>query len=463
MDKINTRDETNEIDKKKLSSASSSSSVSSNIELKSPTVQEILGRPPRWIIRWGITVILAVIILLFIGCFFFKYPQVVAAPIEVTTENLPVSLVAKTSGKIDTLFVEDKQSVEQGELLAVIENPADYADVIRLEAFIKNLNFYDNQQDAFDSQVVKDFMTDNKLQLGELQTPFYQFEKALKDYQYFISANIHEKKIAVLHKQINMQKQLLQSSNRQCAISRQQLSAQQRLFAIDSTLYAKNALSAVAYENAKNTLLQMQQSCENTNNTLNNIQINIIQTEQTILDLQQQKDEQEKQLFLTLSGASDQLQAQINQWTQQYLFVSPMAGKVSLTQFWQKNQFVNAGSQVVNIVPEGKARIIGKVMLPGMSSGKVKVGQAVNVKFDAFPYMEFGMVRAVVNNISLVPMSNESGKFVVVEIGFPNNLLTNYKKRLDFSQQMSGTAEIITEDMRLIERFLNPIKALIKR
>jgi len=36
-------------------------------------------------------------------------------------------------------------------------------------------------------------------------------------------------------------------------------------------------------------------------------------------------------------------------------------------------------------------------------------------------------------------------------------------KTLDFSQEMSGTVKIITEDLRLIERFFNPIKALIKR
>jgi HlyD family secretion protein len=41
--------------------------------------------------------------------------------------------------------------------------------------------------------------------------------------------------------------------------------------------------------------------------------------------------------------------------------------------------------------------------------------------------------------------------------------MTNYHKELQFVQEMSGTAEIITEDLRLIERFINPIKALIKK
>ena len=32
-------------------------------ELRSEEVQEILGRPPRWILRWGITLLFSVILL----------------------------------------------------------------------------------------------------------------------------------------------------------------------------------------------------------------------------------------------------------------------------------------------------------------------------------------------------------------------------------------------------------------
>jgi HlyD family secretion protein len=77
--------------------------------------------------------------------------------------------------------------------------------------------------------------------------------------------------------------------------------------------------------------------------------------------------------------------------------------------------------------------------------------------------MEFGMVKGKVKSISLVPITNQQGKFTMVEIEFPDNPTTNYGKVLDFSQEMSGAAEIITEDMRLIERFFNPIKALMRR
>jgi HlyD family secretion protein len=228
-------------------------------------------------------------------------------------------------------------------------------------------------------------------------------------------------------------------------------------------LYSKRAVTLVEFENAKNTFLQVQQAYQSSLSSIDNIQLTITQYEQNIFDLQQQAEEKKQTLLLALSEAYEALQSQINQWELQYTFKSAIAGKISMTKQWQKSQHINAGEVFLSIVPEETAHITGKIMLPAQGSGKVKIGQAVNVKFDGYPHMEFGMVRGKVKNISLVPIATQQGKFTMVEIEFPENLTTNYGKILDFSQEMSGAAEIITEDMRLIERFFNPVKALVKR
>ena len=105
------------------------------IELKSPAVQEILGHPPRWIIRWGISIIFIIIAGLIVGSYFFKYPDIITATITVTTENLPAGVMAKTTGKIDTLLVHEKQKVRQGDLLAVMESTADWRDVMSIKNY----------------------------------------------------------------------------------------------------------------------------------------------------------------------------------------------------------------------------------------------------------------------------------------------------------------------------------------
>jgi len=426
------------------------------IELKSPAVQEILGRPPRWIIRWGISIIFIVIAGLVIGSYFFKYPDILIATITVTTENLPAGVTAKTSGRIDTLFVSEKQKVQQGDLLAVIESTARLGDVILIKNYELGIRNYDS--------LTTHLIPHTAYRLGDLQPYHQQFIKAYEDYQYFIKTDYHHKKNAVIEKQIQTQKSILQKSKNQLNLSRQQLATAYQVFIIDSNLYEKKVLSSMEFQKAKNTYLQQLQAYESAKLNIDNQNINILQLEQSVFDLEQQRNEQENQLQIALTGAYNQLQTQIKTWEQTYLLVSPIDGVVTLTKYWQKNQNINAGEVLVTIVPNEEARIVGRILLPPRGAGKVKEGQMVNVKFDNFPYMEFGMVRVQIQNISLVPVTIENNqKAYMLEVDFPDKLKTNYGKKLTFSQEMTGSAEIITEDLRLLDRFLNPIRSVIKR
>jgi HlyD family secretion protein len=431
-----------------------------NIELRSESVQEILGRPPRWIIRWGITIIFLVVAGLVVGSYFFKYPDVIQATITVTTENLPAGVMAKTTGRIDTIFVQEKQAVQQGELLAVLENTARMEDVL----LIKNYELGIRNYDSLSSHVSNLKSHISNLRLGDIQPYYQQFVKAHEDYQYFIKTNYHHKKIAVIKKQIHTQNLILSKSRIQLNLSNQQLATAYQVFAIDSNLFEKKVLSNADYQNSKNIYLQQQQVYENAKVGIDNQNMSILQLEQTIFDLEQQRNEQLNNLKIALTGATNQLQSQIRTWEQTYLLVAPIAGIVTLTKYWQKNQNINAGEVLVTVVPNEETKIVGKILLPPQGAGKVKEGQMVNVKFDNFPHMEFGMVRVQIKNISLVPVSVENNqKAYLLEVGFPEKLKTNYGKELTFSQEMTGSAEVITEDLRLLDKFLNPIKAVVKK
>ena len=92
-----------------------------SVELRSNNVQEILGYVPVWIVRWGITLITIIVLGVLTGSWFYQYPDIVRAPVMVTTENPPSPVMAKANGRIIALFVSDTQNVEQGQTLAVIE------------------------------------------------------------------------------------------------------------------------------------------------------------------------------------------------------------------------------------------------------------------------------------------------------------------------------------------------------
>src|SRR5690606_40843515 len=81
------------------------------IELRSEEVQDILTRVPHWMIRWGNVLILILVGLIFAFAWIIKYPDIVQTEIVITTQIPPEKLVAKTSGRIEKILVEDRQKV----------------------------------------------------------------------------------------------------------------------------------------------------------------------------------------------------------------------------------------------------------------------------------------------------------------------------------------------------------------
>jgi HlyD family secretion protein len=428
-----------------------------NIELRSEEVQEVLGRPPRWILRWGITVIFVVVVVLLVGSYFFKYPEIITAQVVVTTENLPVSIMARTSGRIDTLLVGEKQEVLREQLLAVVENPASFADIVLLTETLKQLPM----SLADSALLAADFPS--QLRLGEVQNAYSSFLKTVEDHRYFLQTDYHRKKITVIRKQIAGQQTIVGQGAKQLMLYHEQLVIAEKLFRTDSLLFAQGVIAASDYEHARSTLLQGIQNSESAKTGLENQKIGILQLEQSVFDLEQQRAEQAAQLRVQLMSAANLLQAQLSAWEQTYLFRSPVSGIATFTKYWQRNQNITAGEVILTVVPADSAHIVGKIYFSPQGAGKVAVGQTVNIKFDNFPHMEYGMVKVVVRSIALVPIVQNGERLYVLEVDFPQRLTTTYGKTLDFSQEMQGTAEIITEDLRLIERFLNPIRALVRK
>jgi len=148
----------------------------------------------------------------------------------------------------------------------------------------------------------------------------------------------------------------------------------------------------------------------------------------------------------------------VNEWKLAYVLTAPVEGVVTFNKYWSETQNVKEGERVMTVIPENPGELVGKVELPIRGSGKIKEGQDVNIKFDNYPYMEYGMVKGKVENISRVPEDN----YYMVEVLFPEGLVTTYGIPLELQNQISGKAEIVAEDLRLIQRILNPLKALWK-
>lgn len=428
-----------------------------NIEIRSEEVNDILSRPPRWIIRWGIGVIFLVVVIILVGSSFFKYPDVITAPITVTSEILPANIISKVSGRLETLFVKDGSSVDANELIAIIESPTEYSSF----KVLKNLSC-DFSKSISNGKIHNGPTFPANLKLGNIQSAYTQFLKSYNDYKSFIETNYYGKKIVFVNNQIDQQKLMLNLSERQLTITSEQYELSRRSYKRDSLLFLQGVLSQTDIEQSKAKLLLANQQLENTKTSIVNMKLSIMQAEQSVFELNQEKDEKVKSYESSISGNFNILLAQIAEWEQKYLLISPIRGKVSLTSFWQENQNINNGEIVLTIIPHKNKGISGKVYLPLQGAGKVKIGQRVNVKFDNYPYMEYGMIQAEIIKISTIPITVNNNKALILDIRFPDGLMTNYGIKLESGEEMFGTCEIVTEDLSLFQRLINPVKFVIK-
>ena len=111
-----------------------------NIELRSEEVQEILGEVPAWILRRGITLTAIIVVVILLGSAFFKYPDVITSSVVLTSTNPAISIVAKSSGRIQHLYINDNQYIDKGSYLAVIENSEKNHDVLYLKKYYMSIN-----------------------------------------------------------------------------------------------------------------------------------------------------------------------------------------------------------------------------------------------------------------------------------------------------------------------------------
>lgn len=422
-----------------------------NVEIRSQEVQEILGQMPSWIIRRGIALIFVVIALVVVGSYFFKYPDIITSRLVMTTKNPPAELMAKVDGKIEYLRVKENQRVEKGSVLAILENPARIEDVDSLATKLRSIQLF-----FTDFKLPTHAVFSKNYRLGEIQSSYATFLKHYSDYSNFLEQDYYGQKIALKNDQVKKYNMYYERLYRQRNILEKKLDISRHQFCRDSILYKKGVFALADYQKAQKSLLEQSYMFHGARTNLANTKISISVLTQEIMDLQMKRENELQTMQNRLIEDHDNLMAQIDIWEQNYVLRTPISGSVTFNKYWSSNQNVKRGDRVLTVIPRDSTCIVARLEVGISGAGKVKVGQRVNIKLDNYPYMEYGMLQGYIKSISLIPQEQKYS----CDVALSNDLTTNYGQVLDFSQRMEGNAEIITEDIGLLQRVFYPIRAL---
>ncbi|HIC8924017.1 HlyD family secretion protein [Elizabethkingia anophelis] len=420
------------------------------IELRSEGVQDILTRPPHWMIRWGNTLIFIILLLILLMSYIIKYPEFVPSQVVISTQNPPEKLESRINSKIEALFVKDHQVVTKGQQLLILQSTARYQDVLKLRDIVNNL---DNRQlENFPLGETSGF------KLGEVQGDYNAFAKALTDEQLYTRLQPYAPDNIAAEQSLSESRNRIQALQQQKRLEQAKYELSKKEFERSQQLYNQGVISASELDQERIKLLQAGQSVENVNMSISQLQEGIsgIQKTRSGVSINAQKDKvnfssQTIQLF-------EQLRKSLNSWEQNYLFTSSADGTVSFQQYLGEHQFVKSGEVLITVMPKERETLIGRLTVPSTNSGKVKPGQKVLIKLDNYQFQEFGIVEGRVRNMSSVP--DKDGNYYV-DVSLPKGLITSYNKKLSFDKELKGNAEIVTKDLRLIERFFYQFRKLL--
>lgn len=414
-------------------------------------IQQIMGDPPSWIVRWGISLVCISVTVLVLIAYIVKYPDIIAAPITLETENPPIRIPARTSGQLIALNVAEGTKVETGQILAILENTASFTDIKELGVFISTVS---------ETGLLDDLDLPKNLSLGVLQDSWSSFSESYQDYIYFLRKDKTRSKARLLRRQIKDTEKLNQVLvSSEAFLQKDKLLIEKRLER-SRNLLRQGLVSNADYESiiAESSAIDRQIS-DMDSQRINN-EITIQQLQRSILDLDENKDKTDNDKQLRTEESFQKLKSDLESWKLNFLLTAPIDGTVSFAKPLSENEFVSANDELMTIIPnnEKSGEIRGFAALPFDGAGKVEIGQRVNIRLNDFPYEQYGSINGQVESIALIPQKNS----YLVEVSLPEKLRTTYNKDLAFRQQMQGMANIVTEERRYLTRILDKVISAFK-
>lgn len=164
------------------------------VALRSSAAQEILGLVPNWMIRWGNTLILFLIIGVFAISYFVKYPTTITCDVALSTTKPTENMYAGIDGTFSKLNVQDGVRVNPGELLGVINaNGEEIALKSELSGQVHFVSFWKIGLQVKRGDLLFRIVPSNHGPfIGELKVPINQTVRIRKEQQVriYLSENI---------------------------------------------------------------------------------------------------------------------------------------------------------------------------------------------------------------------------------------------------------------------------------
>lgn len=408
-------------------------------------------------------------------------------------------------GKVSQILIKEGQTVKKGEVLAELDRQIATTELTRLQQQLTALKAELTQKQSLIERIHLEAQTQSAIAEAQIQAQQASIERVKSQIvsnqrllnQLNFEAKVTQERVESLQplkaetqtliekfqegelaakERLERLKPLLESG----AISKdlvfqaeQNLRDQQRAI-VQAQLSEKNSTQEQIFQ-AEQSFRDRQRLITQSQGELKQSQVEIEQlnaelaqrqAEAKTIQVGTQQKIQQTELEVT------QLQAQIKdtqnliamaeaKLQERYLY-SPVDGIVSSLNVFNQGEVIQPGQTVAEITPKN-APLILTASLPNDKAGFVKTGMSVKVKFDAYPYQNYGVFEGTVQSISPDTKIDQGvGPVYKLEIVLKKNYVLQQEQKIQLKPGQTASADIIIRRRRILDILLNPILQLQK-
>jgi HlyD family secretion protein len=370
-----------------------------------------------------------------------------------------VRLDAPIAGTVTAIAVREGEKVKAGQNLMELNSQVIRADLqqaqAKLEGLFERVINFQRLEHQLEANVVAQQQRDRAEASEQLET-IAQIQQRINSNRTAIEAarQLLGKDRLVVERYRQFRQEGVISGNQLDEAERQAIENEQRLKQAESEL-EQNQTEVKKQQKAQEKILR--------------------QGELALIAAQKQLKELQAQIVDTRSEiAQTQNQIKSLQYQQQQsVLYAPIDGTIFELSVRHPGAVVQAGQAIATIAPKGVPLVL-RAQMSSEQSGFLQVGMPVKIKFDAYPFQDYGIVPGHLSWISPdsrmaqqeperseAEQQTQEGVFEL-EITLDRDYIQAVNKRLTLTPGQTAKAEVVIRQRRAIDFFLDPFKKLQK-
>ena len=390
---------------------------------------------------------------------FAKVDEIGTATGRLEPKGRVVALDAPVNGKVTSIAVKEGERVKVGRQIMELDSELVRAELQQQQQKLLGQENQLNQLEVLKNQQLLSLSTQKQQDLAQQSEKSALIEQA----QQAIETSKSAHQMAKIRYDAAVQKvPRYREAYEQGALSQDLLTEAQQQ-ALEHKESIKQTASEIAQ--ARGRLLEQQRG-------LNSLK----QTNSLSLLKSKEDSKNTETQITTLKGEIAQtksLIAGLEYQMQQRVLYSPVEGTIFQMPVKKPGAVVQVGQMVAQIAPQDSPLIL-RGRMSSRESGFLSVGLPVKVKFDAYPFQDYGIVPGRLSWISpdsrvaqdsdrdRTEQQPTSPEFYEVEVELERNYIQNNERTIALTPGQTATAEVVIRQRRLADVFLAPFKSLQK-